>query len=479
MICELPHHTDRSEIGSAAAGRRLERAVALWIGAAAAAGLAGLAMRRRPVPQGGVRPRTDRPPSIRGCPLRRAVVTGDSMLPAFQPGDRIVLGPAWRVRPGQIVGLADPRRPERLLVKRVRSIDSAWRPGRRRQPVGQHRQPAFRPGRPFTAGGTGRVPIWAPGPYRLVAGLASFGMPPSRVREQQSAPGALLPLRRPPAPPASRTATDRRRRVGSFRAGQDGHRRLYSPVYRHWFRADWEGLEKIPVAGGALLVANHAGAIPADAPVIMHGIEEELGRPVYGLADYMFRSLPLVGTAWSRAGGVAAHPDNAYRLLREQQELVLVFPEGTKGTGKLFSQRYRLRRFGRGGFVEIAMRLGRSRGPDQWSSAARRPCRSWPSRPGWRGALGLPYVPLTANMCLLGPLGLITYLPAKFKLRVLDPVGLRRAARPGALPAEPGVRRGRGDPPEHAAESLRHAPAATQRVVRLSGLGAGPWVAGS
>jgi inner membrane protease subunit 1 len=125
MICELPHHTDRSEIGSAAAGRRLERAIALWIAAAVAAGLAGLAMRRRPVPPRGVRPRTDRLPSIRGCPLRRAVVTGDSMLPAFQPGDRILLGPAWRVRPGQIVGLADPRRPERLLVKRVRSIDSA------------------------------------------------------------------------------------------------------------------------------------------------------------------------------------------------------------------------------------------------------------------------------------------------------------------------------------------------------------------
>ena len=105
-------------------------------------------------------------------------------------------------------------------------------------------------------------------------------------------------------------------------------------------------------------MANHAGAIPADAPVIMHGIEEELGRAVYGLADYLFRSLPVVGTAWSRGGGVAAHPDNAYRLLESSSNWSWSFPKGTKGTGKLYSQRYQLRRFGRGGFVEIAMRAG-------------------------------------------------------------------------------------------------------------------------
>jgi len=75
---------------------------------------------------------------------------------------------------------------------------------------------------------------------------------------------------------------------------------------------------------------------------------------VYGLADYFFRSAPVLGTMWSRVGGVAAHPDNAYRLLREQQQLVLVFPEGTKGPSKLYRDRYQLRRFGRGGFVEIA-----------------------------------------------------------------------------------------------------------------------------
>src|SRR5436190_11860408 len=69
-------------------------------------------------------------------------------------------------------------------------------------------------------------------------------------------------------------------------------RQIYGPMYRSWHRVEWEGLENIPTDGGALLVSNHAGAIPADAPAIMHGIEEELGRPVYGLADEMFKRLP-------------------------------------------------------------------------------------------------------------------------------------------------------------------------------------------
>jgi len=154
----------------------------------------------------------------------------------------------------------------------------------------------------------------------------------------------------------------------------------------------------------------------------MHGIEEELGRPVYGLADYLFRSMPLIGTAWARGGGVAAHPDNAYRLLREQQQLALVFPEGTKGTGKLFTQRYQLRRFGRGGFVEIAMRAGVPVVPIAvMGSEEAMPIVAKSSLVA--RATGIPYVPVTANMLLLGPvLGLVGYFPAKFRLRVLDPV---------------------------------------------------------
>jgi len=193
-------------------------------------------------------------------------------------------------------------------------------------------------------------------------------------------------------------------------------------MYRYWFRAEWEGLENIPQHGGALLVANHAAALPSDAPVIMHGIETELQRAVYGLADYMFRNTPIVGTAWSRVGGVTAHPDNAYRLLREQEKLVLVFPEGSKGPGKTYDQRYRLRRFGRGGFVEIAMRAGVPIVPIAVVGAEESMPILWKSR-AIAKALGAPYFPITANMLLFGPLlGLVAYFPTKFKLKVLPPV---------------------------------------------------------
>ncbi len=239
---------------------------------------------------------------------------------------------------------------------------------------------------------------------------------------------ALVPLPRPPADEPAE-------------APQDGHplrsadvdgwgrservralvRTAYRPIYRYWFRVEWEGLERIPTDGGALLVANHAGAIPSDAPVIMHGIEEELGRPVYGMADFFFRTVPWVGTMWARAGGVTAHPDNALRLLRDEGQLALVFPEGTKGPSKTYADRYRLRRFGRGGFVEIAMRAGVPVVPIAVVGAE----ESMPivmRLPSVARALGVPYVPVTANMLALGPLGLVTYFPAKFRLRVLPPV---------------------------------------------------------
>jgi 1-acyl-sn-glycerol-3-phosphate acyltransferase len=124
---------------------------------------------------------------------------------------------------------------------------------------------------------------------------------------------------------------------------------------------------------------------------------------------------------WSRLGGLPAHPDNAYRLLRQQHQLVLVFPEGSKGPAKLYGERYQLRRFGRGGFVEIAMRAGVPVIPIAVVGAE----ESMPvvaRIPSLAKALGIPYVPVTANMLAFGPLGALAYFPAKFKLRVLDPV---------------------------------------------------------
>jgi 1-acyl-sn-glycerol-3-phosphate acyltransferase len=222
-------------------------------------------------------------------------------------------------------------------------------------------------------------------------------------------------------------------------------RRLYDPVYRHWFRVEWEGLEKIPTSGGALLIANHAGAIPSDAPAIMHGLERELGRPVYGLADFWFRTIPVVGTLWSRTGGVPAHPDNAYRLLHDQQQLALVFPEGTKATSKTYRDRYRLRRFGRGGFVEIAMRAGVPVVPIAVVGAE----ESMPIMfriGGLARVLNVPYFPVTANALVMGPLGYAVYFPVKMKMRVLDPVsfdvepGLERYSRSRVMEEAEAVR---------------------------------------
>lgn len=198
-------------------------------------------------------------------------------------------------------------------------------------------------------------------------------------------------------------------------------RRIYDPMYKYWFRAEWEGLEHIPSDGGALLVANHAGAVPADAPVLMHGIEQELQRPVYGLAENLFRAIPFVGTMWSRLGGVAAHPDNAFRLLHDDRQLVLVFPEGTKGTGKVYRDRYKLHRFGRAGFVEIAMRSGVPVIPIAVVGNEEAMPIVFKSR-RVAALLNVPYAPITANMLAFGPLGAGIYFPAKFRIRVLPPV---------------------------------------------------------
>ncbi|MBK6856496.1 MAG: acyltransferase family protein [Microthrixaceae bacterium] len=250
----------------------------------------------------------------------------------------------------------------------------------------------------------------------------------------------LVPLHLPPVAEEPEPLTDPR--TGDVDEwGRSEHmrqmvRKLYDPMYRHWFRAEWEGLDKIPTEGGALLVANHAGAIPSDAPAIMHGVETELGRPVYGLADHFFKAAPVIGTLWARAGGVVAHPDNAYRLLRHQQQLVLVFPEGSKGPAKTYNERYRLRRFGRGGFVEIAMRAGVPIIPIAVVGAE----ESMPilfKLPSVARALGAPYFPITANMAL-GPLGAAVHFPAKFKLQVLDPVSF-----PDIEPAQPRYSRSR------------------------------------
>ncbi|HEX9259148.1 MAG TPA: lysophospholipid acyltransferase family protein [Acidimicrobiales bacterium] len=258
---------------------------------------------------------------------------------------------------------------------------------------------------------------------------------------------AALPVLREPPTPATKTA-ERRSDVDAWGRSERARRfarTAFDPVYRHWFRAEWDGLDRIPTSGGALLVANHAGAVPPDAPVIMHGIESEIGRPVYGLADHLFKDTPVVGTIWNRMGGVVAHPDNAYRLLHDDEALVLVFPEGGKGPAKTIRDRYRLARFGRGGFIEIAMRAGVPIIPIA-VIGAEEAMPTLVNLPWVARRLGLPYLPLTANAIAFGPAGMLTYFPAKFRLRVLEPVtfdvppNLERYSRSRVMEASEDVR---------------------------------------
>src|SRR4029450_12886359 len=168
-------------------------------------------------------------------------------------------------------------------------------------------------------------------------------------------------------------------------------RRLYDPIYRRWFRAEWEGLENIPTDGGALRGANHAGAVPSDAPVIIHGIEIELQRAVYGLADHLFKALPVVGTLWSRVGGVVAHPDNAYRLLHDNRAPGLAFPGGRRAPASTSPSAPASAASAAAASSRSPCGPGCRSCPSPWS-APRRPCRSSPRSAPWPRTSGCPTV---------------------------------------------------------------------------------------
>ena len=124
-------------------------------------------------------------------------------------------------------------------------------------------------------------------------------------------------------------------------------RTLVEFFYRYWFRAEVEGIENVLAEGGALLVSNHSGALPLDAAMIAKAIREEhlSPRQLYLTVEHFFKGYSGFSMLIPKIGGVAAHPANVHRLLYDERQLVLVFPEGRKGTEKLYKDRYRLRRF--------------------------------------------------------------------------------------------------------------------------------------
>jgi 1-acyl-sn-glycerol-3-phosphate acyltransferase len=200
-------------------------------------------------------------------------------------------------------------------------------------------------------------------------------------------------------------------------------RTLYDFFYRYWFRCEVEGIENVPATGGAMLVSNHSGALPPDAPMIAKAIREEHShpRPLHITVEHFFKGYPGFAMLVPKIGCVAAHPANVHRLLYDEEQLVLVLPEGRKGTEKLYKDRYKLRRFGRGGFVEAAMR---ARAPivPVCVVGAEEAAPIFAKVGLLRRLTGLLYFPVTPTFPHLGLLGMLGYLPAKFKIRFLEPI---------------------------------------------------------
>ena len=193
--------------------------------------------------------------------------------------------------------------------------------------------------------------------------------------------------------------------------------------YRYWFRAEVEGIENVPSTGGALIVSNHSGALPPDAAMLAKAIREEHPhpRPLNITVEHFFKGYPGFSALLPKLGCVAAHPANVHRLLSDEEQLVLVFPEGRKGTAKLYKDRYRLRRFGRGGFVEAAMRARTPIVP-ACVVGAEEAAPVFAQIGLLKRVTGLLYFPITPTFPHFGLAGMLGYLPAKFKLRFLEPI---------------------------------------------------------
>lgn len=192
-------------------------------------------------------------------------------------------------------------------------------------------------------------------------------------------------------------------------------------LYDHWWRVETVGARRVPGHGRAMLVSNHAGILPWDATMIAVGLLREHPLPRYPrflVLDWAF-TLPYVSVAIRKLGGVVATPYNALRLL-EQEQLLAVFPEGVRGAGKPFRERYRLQRFGRGGFVEIALRAGAPIVPVAVVGSE----EIYPKlgeAPALARLFGAPYFPLTPTFPWLGLLGTVP-LPSRWRIEFCEPI---------------------------------------------------------
>jgi 1-acyl-sn-glycerol-3-phosphate acyltransferase len=231
-----------------------------------------------------------------------------------------------------------------------------------------------------------------------------------------------------PEPLAELLAFVRRRITGEYEVDEFGYDaeltdkmllELIRPLYYKWFRVETVEPKNVPDEGGALVVANHSGTLPVDALMLQVAMHDDIGRPLRLLGADLVYQLPVLSHLARKSGHTLASREDADRLLRNG-ELVGVFPEGFKGVGKPFSERYRLQRFGRGGFVASAIRAGVPIVPAAIVGAE----EIYPKigdLPSLARLLGLPYLPVTPLFPLFGPLGLVP-LPSKWLIEFGEPI---------------------------------------------------------
>ena len=194
-------------------------------------------------------------------------------------------------------------------------------------------------------------------------------------------------------------------------------------LYRSYFRTSVEGIDNVPAEGRCIVVANHSGALPLDGLMLRAAlrIEHRQKRDLRWLAEDFVYYLPFAGVFMNRVGAVRACPENAERLL-EKESLVGVFPEGVHGIKKLFQERYRLQRFGRGGYIRLCLRMRAPIVPCAIIGAEESSPLLYRLE-GLTELVGLPYFPITPTFPFLGPAGLLP-APTKWRMRFGEPINL-------------------------------------------------------
>lgn len=208
-------------------------------------------------------------------------------------------------------------------------------------------------------------------------------------------------------------------------------RGLLEFLYTRYFRVEATGIDRVPARGRCLLVANHSGTLPLDGVMIKTAVklEHPTPRDVRWLTEDFIFHMPFLGSMMNRLGAVRACQENAERLL-EKEQLCAVFPEGVKGIGKLFGERYRLQRFGRGGFIKLCLRTNTPIIPVAVVGAEETNPLLFKIE-YLSKALGLPYVPVTPTFPALGPLGLLP-APTKWQIQFGEPIDVGAYGRDAA-----------------------------------------------